>query len=556
MEGDHPMHSFATTSFNVYQASRQPVYPTSLASPNGTVSSRFQAHTLSSLDLALVSQNPRQAFAWGKADDPGEFIEWGTTRKRVYAVLCRSEFDMSVGIVIIVDALITGIEVDFGEENKTLFSALGQVMLLFFICELALRIYVFRMEFFHSWINNFDFTIVALGVVAVILGDILASNNYAQKGLKSLPVVRISRLLRAIRVVRISTQFRALWMIVSGVKASIGIVLWTTVLLALSCYCFGIVAVEYVAESTQLKELEFDTSGNTVGERFGSLPKAMLSLFEFFAIENVSAKGYDLVIEQPWIMLFLMAFTLVVPIVLLNLITAVLVETAITASARDMEHVRALALEEWRRKVTELEVLFDNLVSGSRPRLTKRGSQASLAGGGQGMGFVDRLPHRLAQHFNKVMSTADSRPQALRLTQEKVESTWESDTEVREHLNLLFGEPAKSERGLKRLLELWSVLDLDGDGVLSMSEFSEGLAILYDILKSNSADAFIMLRLVQLLQDAKTERKVQREELKATNSRLLMLEAKAEDRGQRQMEALQRIEKKLSVIVAGSIEIC
>eukprot|EP00971_Amphidinium_carterae_P100436 1986452-Amphidinium_carterae.1 len=107
-------------------------------------------------------------------------------------------------------------------------------MLFFFIAELILRLFVFRADFFRSWINIFDFTIVLLGVFAVVVSDILSSDDYAQQGLKSLPVVRISRLLRAIRVVRISTQFRALWMIVSGVKASIGIVLWTTVLLALS----------------------------------------------------------------------------------------------------------------------------------------------------------------------------------------------------------------------------------------------------------------------------------------------------------------------------------
>eukprot|EP00971_Amphidinium_carterae_P039212 770777-Amphidinium_carterae.1 len=276
-------------------------------------------------------------------------------------------------------------------------------------------------------------------------------------------------------------------------------------------------------------------------------------MVEFFAIENVASKGFPLVMAQPMIVLFLMAFTLIVPIVLLNLITAVLVETAITASARDLEHCRALALEEWGRKCAELEVLYENLSSGERPKLVRRCSQGSLEATSPRMSFVDRLPQRLAMHFNKVMCP-EQRCAGIRLTQEKASDTWRSDGEVREHLNLLFGEPSKSERGLKRLLELWSVLDIDGDGVLSITEFSEGLASLHEILKSNSADAFILLRLVRLLQDAKAERKTQTDELKRVSDRLTAMEESAEDSAQKHSDALFRIEKKLSVLLAGSIE--
>jgi len=87
-------------------------------------------------------------------------------------------------------------------------------------------------------------------------------------------------------------------------------------LLSIVTYFFAVIAVDYIASDPKLQSIVFDTvTGKTVADRFSNLPRSLLSLFEFFSLDNISSKGYDIINARPVTFLFFLAFALIVPIV-------------------------------------------------------------------------------------------------------------------------------------------------------------------------------------------------------------------------------------------------
>jgi len=219
-----------------------------------------------------------------------------------------------------------------------------------------------------------------------------------------------------------------------------------------------------------------------------------------------------------------------VPIVLLNLITAVLVEVAISAAAKDQEHQRAIEQDEWRRTCRELQDLFMALMSEHRPivnSITSREvpvneSSPSSAESKQSvvnttMIVLNRIKRtltstdedRLGDEDDPKLCLAEEDPTFLLKkahVEKAVESTTKRGEKIRERLNLLFAEPAGTKRGIQRLLEVWELIDVNRDGDLTLEEFTEGLAFLSGQIRTHSAETFVMLRLLRELSEAKEER--------------------------------------------------
>jgi len=456
---------------------------------------------------------PRQVFADCNAAD----AEWGLVRRRFFGIISHDRFDAFIGFIVVLNGIAIGVEIDWKESvDESVFLWMEIAFLSIFVLELFARLFVFRLKYFLGVINIIDLVIVIFGIVALSL---TAMGEHSDIDVRTFSMIKVARLLRLTRVMRLYTQFRSLWIIVQGLHGCMSTVLWTTVLLSVVCYVFAVVAVEAVSSSDTLGGIVYDhADGHTLEYRFRTIGRAIISLLEFFAIDNVSHKGFKLIMAEPLVFLYLLAFLLFVPIVLLNLITAVIVELSVNAAQEDEQYQYKVSLAHWQGLCDELGTLFKQMVrvsvddpetaefvptpvdshdldtfkrdtQDSNSRTTIWEAAKQYLGGGTQQHVLDHL----------------SRECSAKLTREQVRDFCEN-ARIREKLNFVFSGPPASMHGVERLMELFPVLDQDGDGLLSMQEFTEGLGRLHDMAGSRSAEVFMMVRLVKELAKAQEER--------------------------------------------------
>merc|ERR1719464_371890 len=116
-------------------------------------------------------------------------------------------------------------------------------------------------------------------------------------------------------------------MLVRGLLASAGTMLCTSGLLVVILYMFSCVGFEIITcNSLRGSDQEFDAIAS---EWFPDLGHIMLTLLQFACLDSVGAIYRPLVAKQSLLVFYFVSIILVVPIIVMNLVTAVIVEGAI-----------------------------------------------------------------------------------------------------------------------------------------------------------------------------------------------------------------------------------
>mmetsp|Transcript_116131 Transcript_116131/g.339582 ORF Transcript_116131/g.339582 Transcript_116131/m.339582 type:complete len:644 (-) Transcript_116131:142-2073(-) len=444
--------------------------------------------------LAAQVAPPRAAFAM--AYGSCSMQDWSLNRSRTLRIVSSEAFDIAVGIVIALNGIAIGVEIDWkSTENQAFFNYLEIFFLCLFTLELGMKMYVFRYKFFLLLIHWLDTGIVVLGLMAIALRLFISMQSAARQ----IQLFKFARLMRLVRLLRISTQFRPLWLLVQGLCNCVGPVLSTVTLVAANLYIFGVIAVEYVSSDPELQAVPWGRLGQTCGQKFANLPFAAFSLLELFAINEVAGEAFDVSQVQPMAIVFVFAFIFIVVVGMLNLFTGVLAENGSHLARHDEEHVRAVALADWQNSCDELEALFLEMTM----------ENAGKSEGGSFISFrksfedtqekitaftpqVDEV-RKAAAAVSGVCDALLQDPDA-KLTMDQLVTLCSHQT-VRERMNLLFAEPEGGQGGLKRLFEFWPLLDGNGDGVLSLQEFIEGLASLSQVIRNDLNKSYLWLNL-------------------------------------------------------------
>lgn len=207
-------------------------------------------------------------------------------------------FQTIIMVAIILNAITLGLETApqlMGPYLPILFS-IDLLFLAFFVIEIILKLIVYRLNFFRSGWNLFDFTIVAISLLPFIQG---------------LSVLRALRVLRVLRLISVIPQFRkvtqAFFDSLSGL-AAIG-----TILLIL----FYVGAVM----TTKL-------FGATFPDWFGTIGHSLYSLFQIMTLESWSMGIVRPVMEvYPYAWIFFVPFILFTTFAALNLFIGVIVNS-------------------------------------------------------------------------------------------------------------------------------------------------------------------------------------------------------------------------------------
>ena len=205
--------------------------------------------------------------------------------------------------------------------------------------------------------------------------------------------------------------------------------------------------VEILAKNSRLRE---DPIVNAYVEQYwNDLPTSMLTLIQFVNLDSIGDIYTPLVLAEPTLVFFFVAFMLIVSICLMNLVTAVIVEGSFEQAKSD----QAYAKKERQRAMAKL------------------------------LPFVREIFDTLDKD-NSGNVTLEEFVEADETVQEALEKVCQTDD----------------------LIELFEMLDVDGSGSVEIDEFSEQLASFGTI-----DQPFINIRLMKQLELARKELKNNRD---------------------------------------------
>ena len=238
--------------------------------------------------------------------------------------------------LIVLNAIVLGLETDSGimSAHGGWLRALDQLLLIVFTVEIAIKLVAYRLGFFRSGWNTFDFVIVALAWVP-------ASGPLA--------ILRALRILRVLRLLSVVPQMRrvigAIGHSIPGMASVVGVL----------CLVFYVSAVM----STNLFGQHPDPR---MQEWFGSVGASAYTLFQIMTLESWSMGIVRPTMELfPYAWVFFVPFIIVTSFAVLNLFIGIIVDAMQTAQEEPRETDRSEIKEFTHAEIEALHHRFDAL---------------------------------------------------------------------------------------------------------------------------------------------------------------------------------------------------
>ena len=202
-----------------------------------------------------------------------------------------------ITLVILINAITLGLE-----TSKELVSKIGNILiyvdkiaLSIFVIELLIKLFVYRLSFFKSGWNVFDFIIVTIALIPTS---------------GPLSILRAFRIFRALRLLSMVPSMKkviqAMFYAIPGI-ASVGTIIF------LIFYISAVLVTNFF--------------GNKFEDWFGSIGESMYSLFQIMTLESWSMGIVRPVMEEyPYAWAFFVPFILVTTFAVLNLFIGIIVD--------------------------------------------------------------------------------------------------------------------------------------------------------------------------------------------------------------------------------------
>ena len=217
-----------------------------------------------------------------------------------------------ITILILINAVTLGLETD--AEILSDFGAtlhwIDRIILVIFSVELALKFYVYRLNFFRSAWNIFDLVIVGIAWLPTS---------------GALTVLRTLRILRVLRLISVVPQMRR---VVSAIGYSIPGMVSVVGVLGLIFYVAAVLA-------TKLFGIHPDPN---MQEWFGTISASAYTLFQIMTLESWSMGVVRPTMTLfPWAWSFFLPFIIITSFAVLNFFIGIIVDSMQTAQKLEAE---------------------------------------------------------------------------------------------------------------------------------------------------------------------------------------------------------------------------
>ncbi|XP_062413678.1 sodium channel protein type 4 subunit alpha-like [Pungitius pungitius] len=180
-----------------------------------------------------------------------------------FDLVAKQAFDIIIMMLIIVNMVTMMVETDEQSERKeTILNKINLVFIVIFTTECLIKIFALRCYFFTVAWNIFDFVVIVLSIVGIVLADIIEKYFVSPTLFRVIRLARIGRVLRLIRAAKgIRTLLFALMMSMPALF-NIGLLLF----LVMFIYAiFGMANFAYVKKSDGIDDMfNFETFGNSM----------------------------------------------------------------------------------------------------------------------------------------------------------------------------------------------------------------------------------------------------------------------------------------------------
>ncbi len=200
--------------------------------------------------------------------------------------------------VIIFNAIILGLETDAAlmAEWGTLLVALDKACLAVFVAEILVKLAAYRLNYWRSGWNLFDFAVVGVALVP-------GAGPWA-----------VLRSLRVLRVLRLLTVIPSLRKVVAAFLHAIPGLLGVMAVMSIFFYTAAVLATRLF--------------GPSYPDWFGSIGASLYSLFQIMTLESWSMGIVRPVMETyPWAWAFFVPFIIIATFTILNLFIGIIVST-------------------------------------------------------------------------------------------------------------------------------------------------------------------------------------------------------------------------------------
>lgn len=231
--------------------------------------------------------------------------------------------------------------------------------LVVFFLEMIVKIAIFRLDYFTSRMNLLDVVIVMSSIFDLVILPYFAVADGTN--LMALRIFRLARLARAAKVLKIKSE---LFVLASGIAASLRALLWVLVLLFIVIYVFAILFqdVIWMAHGTIYRDIDGEELSYSVASHFFmNMSSSMLTLFSI-CIGAIWSEVVDPVAAvQPWAVPLFCLFIFLTSFGLLNAIIAIITEQTAEAAAKYQLEEKRLAKVATIHQVEELAQLLEIL---------------------------------------------------------------------------------------------------------------------------------------------------------------------------------------------------
>jgi voltage-gated sodium channel len=231
--------------------------------------------------------------------------------ERLRQLVESPRFTWFITAVIIFNAVTLGLETwaPAMEAAGGLLVAIDRIVLAIFVFEMLAKLAVYRLGFFRSGWNIFDFTIVGIALIPAA---------------GPLTVLRALRILRVLRLLSVVPQMRSVVTALVGALPGMGSI---AAVMSLIFYVGSVLATKLF--------------GATFPDWFGSIGASAYSLFQIMTLESWSMGIVRPVMEVfPWAWAFFVPFILVTSFAVLNLVVAVIVNSMQIVHEADQKEER------------------------------------------------------------------------------------------------------------------------------------------------------------------------------------------------------------------------
>ena len=264
----------------------------------------------------------------------------GTLRDSLKVFFESKIFQTVITIVIVINSILIGLE-----TSEAVMISYGKVIdvidltiLILFSIEILLKIFVYRISFFKSPWNVFDFLIVAISLMP-------AAGSFS-----------VFRALRIIRTLRLLRSIPKLRLIIESLVKSLPSIGWIAVLLGIVFYVFSVIGVSLF--------------GADYPEYFGTISKSIFTLFQIMTLESWSSAIARPVMDGvPFAGIYFIVFILIATYTTLNIFIAIVVNTMNEVSLKDLkeeeEHIKDFVSEENKKleeKLSQIQQQLDLMI--------------------------------------------------------------------------------------------------------------------------------------------------------------------------------------------------